>query len=208
MTNGKIIAIVGGPRAGKSFLVEKLARHYGGIPILEGEEHDFPERIREDIQKNIRPLERIVWFRNKLVKEFFKALNLKNEGKTVVIDNFWISYQLYIDALAKDFEGEIIHDIASIDRETLLWPDLTILLTLSEDGIREFVKRGGREFDNSEEFIKNQALPVHKLHTDFFNKEEVKDNVLIIQRDSIDFEKEEDFNDLIESIENRIEAGP
>ncbi len=202
--NGKIIAIVGGPRAGKSYLVDKLAKYYGGVAILEGEEQDFPERIREDIQQNIRPLERIVWFRNKLVKEFSKALDLKKEDKTVVIDNFWISYQLYIDALAKDFEGEIIHDIASIDRETLDWPDLTILLSLSENGIREFVKRGGREFDNSEEFIQNQALPVHKLHFDFFSNEEMKDNVLIIQRDDIDFEKEEDFNDLIETIENRI----
>lgn len=199
---GKIIAIVGGPRAGKSFLVDKLAKHYAGVAILEGEEQDFPERIREDIQKNIRPLERIVWFRNKLVKEFFKASELKKEGKIVVIDNFWISYQLYIDALAKDFEGDIIHDIASIDRATLEWPDVTILLSLSEDGIRKFVKQGGREFDNNEEFIVNQALPVHRLHMEFFNREEIKDKVLIIQRDELDFDNEEDFSSLLEKVDS------
>ena len=200
--NGKIIAIVGGPRAGKSFLVDKLAKHYNGKAILEGEEHDFPDRIREDIQENIRPLERIVWFRNKLVKEYFNALELKGQGKIVVIDNFWISYQLFIDALAKDFEGEIIHDIATIDRQTLEWPDLTILLSLSEDGIRDFIKRGGREFDNSEDFILNQALPIHKLHTEFFNREEIKNKkVLVIERDNLDFSKDDDFQFLIEKIE-------
>lgn len=200
--NGKIIAVVGGPRSGKSFLVDKLAKHYGGTAILEGEERDFPDRIREDIQENIRPLERIIWFRNKLVKEYLKALELKSQGQILVIDNFWISYQLYIDALTKDFEGEIIHDIASIDRQTLEWPDLTILLSLSEEGIRDFIKRGGREFDNSEEFIKDQALPIHKLHVDFFSRDEIKSkNVLIIERDNLDFSEDDDFKFLIEKIE-------
>ncbi len=204
MSNGKIIAVVGGPRSGKSFLVNLLAKHYGGVAILEGEEKDFPERIREDIQKNIRPLERIAWFRNKLVKEYFRAVEMKKEDKIVIVDNFWISYQLYIDALAKDFEGEVIHDIAFIDRQTLPWPDLTVLLSLSEDGIRDFVKRGGREFDNSEDFIKNQALPIHKLHNDFFTKEDVKEKVIVVQRDNLDFSNESDFRNLIQKIDGRI----
>ncbi|MDQ5957340.1 MAG: hypothetical protein QG614_315 [Patescibacteria group bacterium] len=204
MSKGKIIAIVGGPRSGKSFLVGLLAKHYEGVAILEGEERDFPERIREDIQKNIRPLERIAWFRNKLVKEFFRAIELKQQGKIVVIDNFWISYQLYIDALAKDFEGEVINDIAFIDRKTLEWPDLTVLLTLSEDGIRDFVKLGGREFDNNENFIKNQALPIHKLHNDFFTKEDIQEKVIVVQRDNLDFYNEGDFKNLIQKIDDRI----
>lgn len=200
--NGKIIAVVGGPRAGKSFLVDKLAKHYNGRAILEGEEHDFPDRIREDIHENIRPLERIAWFRNKQVKEYLKALELKNQGQVVVIDNFWISYQLYIDALAKDFEGEIINNIASIDRQTLEWPDVTVLLSHSESGIRDFIKRGGREFDDSEEFIQNQALPIHKLHTEFFNREEIKSKkVLIVERDNLDFSNGSDLQALIEKID-------
>lgn len=200
MKKGKIIAVVGGPRSGKSFLVKLLAKHYKGTPILEGEEQDFPERIREDIQKNIRPLERIIWFRNKLVKEYNRALNIKEGGGIAVVDNFWISYQLYIDALAKDFEGEIIHDIAEIDKKTLQWPDVVILLSLSENGIRNFIKRGAREFDKNEEFIKNQALPVHKLHYAFFKQKNIKDKVIIIKRDRLDFTNKDDFKNLIEKI--------
>jgi deoxyadenosine/deoxycytidine kinase len=203
MNQGKIIAVVGGPRSGKSFLVSRLAEYYKGVAILEGEESDFPERIREDIQKNIRPLERIVWFRNKLVQEYLKAIKKKEEGHVVITDNFWISYQLYIEALANDFEGELINNVALIDRETLPWPDAVILLTLSEEGVRNFIKRGGREFDQTEEFIQKQALPVHRLHEKFFSREGMQKNVLIIQRDELDFEKQEDLQTLIEKIEGR-----
>lgn len=200
MNPGKVIAVVGGPRSGKSFLVERLAKHYEGVAILEGEEQDFPERIREDIQKNIRPLERIAWFRNKLVREYFRAIEMKREGKIVVIDNFWLSYQLYIDALAKDFEGSIIHDLAEIDRLTIEWSDIVIFLSLSEKGIRDFIKRGGREFDQSEDFIKNQALPIHKLHDAFFSREDIKERVISVQRDNLDFADKKDFSALVEKI--------
>lgn len=202
MSTGKIIAIVGGPRSGKSFLVDRLSKHYDGVAIMEGEEQDFPERIREDIQKNIRPLERITWFRNKLVREYFRAVEMKREGKTVVIDNFWLSYQLYIDALAKDFEGDIIHDLAEIDRLTIEWPDIVIFLSLSEQGIRDFIKRGGREFDQSEDFIKNQALPIHKLHDVFFSREDIKGKVISVPRDGLDFADEKDFKTLLEKIDS------
>ncbi len=201
MTNGRIIAIVGGPRSGKSFLVDRLSKHYKGVTILEGEEQDFPERIREDIQQNIRPLERITWFRNKLVKEYFYALNLRKAGKTAIIDNFWISYQLYIDALAKDFEGDIIRNFAEIDRLLIEWPDVVVFLSLSEKRVRDFIKRGGRGFDNSEDFIQNQALPIHKLHNEFFTRKDIREKVIIIQRDQLDFANEGDLKNLIDKID-------
>jgi deoxyadenosine/deoxycytidine kinase len=201
MNQGKIIAVVGGPRSGKSFLVSRLAQHYKGIAVLEGEESDFPLRIKEDIQENIRPLERIMWFRNKQVREYFKAIKEKEEGHIVVTDNFWISYQLYTGAIADGFEEELINDVAQIDRDTLPWPDVIILLTLQEEALRDFIKRGGRQFDQTEEFIQKQALPVHRLHEEFFNREGIREKTIIIQRDDLDFEKENDLRKVIEKIE-------
>ncbi len=201
MNQGKIIAVVGGPRSGKSFLVSRLAQYYKGIAVLEGEESDFPLRIKEDIQENIRPLERIMWFRNKQVREYFKAIKEKEEGHIVVTDNFWISYQLYTGAIADGFEEGLINDVAQIDRDTLPWPDVIILLTLQEEVLRNFIKRGGRQFDQTEEFIQKQALPVHRLHEEFFNREGVREKTIIIQRDDLDFEKENDLHKVIEKIE-------
>lgn len=127
---------------------------------------------------------------------------MKRDGKTVVIDNFWLSYQLYIDALAKDFEGSIIHDLAEIDRLTIEWPDIVIFLSLSEQGIRDFIKRGAREFDQSEDFIQNQALPIHKLHDVFFSREDIKERVISVPRDKLDFADEKDFKGLVEKIDS------
>lgn len=197
--NGIVIAVVGGPRSGKSFLVDLLAKHYGGVAVLE--EQDFPERICEDIEKNIRPLERIIWFRNKMVKAYFHALEMKSEGKVVVMDTFWVTYQLYIETLTEGFEREVILDIAEIDRLTLQWPDITIFLSHGEQGVRDFIKRGGRLFDQSEEYIQNQALPIHKIHDDFFNRVEVKKKVIKIPRDGMDFSNEKDFKNLLKKID-------
>lgn len=86
MVKGKIICVVGAPRTGKSFLVNKLSEYIQAKAFYEGEENDFPLRLQEDIAKNIRPMERILWFRNKLVDQYTQALALKAQGETVVSD--------------------------------------------------------------------------------------------------------------------------
>lgn len=108
---GRIIAIVGAPRSGKSFLAKRLVEHYGGRAFFEGEEINFPARIKEDIAKNIRPLERVLWFRNKLVEKYRVALRHKQKGELVILDTFWISYQLFIDALVKGFERALLRSV-------------------------------------------------------------------------------------------------
>ncbi len=50
---GRIIAIVGAPRSGKSYLARRLATYFNAELFLEGEEGEFPSRIEEDIAKNI-----------------------------------------------------------------------------------------------------------------------------------------------------------
>ncbi|EKE10703.1 MAG: hypothetical protein ACD_15C00212G0024 [uncultured bacterium] len=203
--SGKIIAVIGAPRSGKSFLAGLLAGHYNGKIILEGEEIDFPERICEDIEKNIRPLERILWFRNKLVKEYLVAQEYKEKGETIILDVFWIGYQLFIDALSNGFENDVLKDMAEVDRKTLDYPDVIIFLSVTEKSIRKFIKLGGRKFDNSEDYIINQALPVNKLYHDFLEKNQhLFNKVITIQRDSMDFSRAGDFQDIVQQIDSSL----
>jgi len=201
---GKIIAVVGAPRSGKSFLVQKLADHFKAETFLEGEEGEFPARIEEDIKNNIRPLERILWFRTMLVDRYLKAMELREQGKTVILDVFWMSPQMFIDTLLEGFERELMWHVGRQDQKILGWPDLTIFLKVTETSIRKFITLGGRDFDNSEEFIQKQALPVNQMHIDFFENENAK-NILTIDRDALDFERREDFNALIAKIHDRLE---
>jgi deoxyadenosine/deoxycytidine kinase len=199
---GKIIAVVGGPRSGKSFLSCLLAKHYNAKVILEGEEVDFPERIREDIEKNIRSLERILWFRNMLARKYLQALEYREKKKTVILDTFWMSYRLHIDALISGFPKEVISEVAEIDERLLGYPDVIIFLNTKEKMIRKFIKLGGRKFDNSEKFIIEQALPIQKLHQEFLEKyDNPAGKLIIVPRDTLDFEKPSDFQDIINRIE-------
>lgn len=200
--NGKIIAVVGGPRSGKSFLSRLLAKHYGAKILLEGEEADFPERIREDIEKNIRPLERILWFRNMLVRKYLQAQEYKQKEEIVILDTFWMSYRLHIDALISGFPKEIISEVAKIDEQLLGYPDVIIFLSAEEKTIRKFIKLGGRKFDDSEKFIIEQALPIQELHQNFLERySNPAGKLIVVHRDLLDFEKPSDFQDIINRIE-------
>lgn len=204
MSKGKIITIVGAPRSGKSFLAKKLADHYKARLFLEGEQGDFPARIEEDIKENIRPLERVLWFRTKLANTYLEALKLKNMGHIVILDVFWMSPQMFIDALLNGFERELMWSVAHQDRQLLGYPDLTIFLKISESGIRKFIKQGGRSFDQSEDFIIKQAIPVNQMHSEFFSKQGPEMKVLIIDRSSLDFDKDVDFKSLLSQIKSNL----
>lgn len=204
MNQGKIIAIVGAPRSGKSFLAKKLSDYYKAKLFLEGEQGDFPERIEEDIEKNIRPLERVLWFRTKLIKTYLEALKLKNEGHTVILDVFWMSPHMFIDTLLEGFERELMWDVAYIDKQLFGYPDLIIFLKTSEEGIRRFIERGGRSFDQSDDFIIKQVMPVNQMHSEFFEKQNTGMKVLTIDRTSLDFDSKADFQRLIIQVESNL----
>jgi deoxyadenosine/deoxycytidine kinase len=200
---GKIIAIVGAPRSGKSFLARKLATHYNAQLFLEGEESELPLQIKEDIAKNIRPLQRILWFRAMYIKKYLKALKFRKEGYMVILDAFWITPQMFIDTLLEGFERELMWDIAYQDQKLFGWPDLIIFLKISEKSMRKFITLGSRSFDQSEDFILKQALPVNKIHSEFFVKHHTA-NVATIERDALDFEKNEDFQLLANKIDSNL----
>ena len=198
MSEGRIIAVVGGPRSGKSFLTKKLAEYYGGTPFIEEE---LPIRIQENLKKGMRDIERHLWFRNQQVKIYLEAEELKRQGRIVILDNFWISYQLYLESTT-GFEREVVDELAEIDRQMFGWPDLVILLHNSEEGIREFVKKGKREFDNSEEYIQRTILPINAIQEKFFKGQQSKRNVVVIDRDGLDFKESNHFEELLERIKS------
>ncbi len=204
MKKGKIIAVIGAPRSGKSFLAKLLADYYKGVLILEGEEADFPKRIKEDIEKNIRPVERIIWFRNELIKKYLKAEKLRESGKTVILDTFWISSLPYVRPLLKGFEVKLIMNLLRLDEKIMAWPDVTILLDVSNRKIKDFIIKGGRNFDSSDEFLINQANPINSDHKKIFSQSKYRNKIIKINRDNLDFEKESHFKRVLKIIENNL----
>lgn len=198
---GKIIAVVGAPRSGKSFLAQKIALYYKTRVFLEGEEEDFPKRILEDIQLNIRPLERILWFRNKITHNYFKALHDKRQGRTVVLDTCWLDTRPYNDILVSGFERTVLNDLFRTDAHLLPWPDTVIYLKNSMDRTRTFQKVGKREFDAGELFFKEQIRPLMESYEKYFSQKNMQSRIVTIDRTNLDFSKRKDFMTIIQTIE-------
>jgi deoxyadenosine/deoxycytidine kinase len=198
---GRIIAVVGAPRTGKSYLVKKLAEHYRGSAFYEGEESDIPERIKEDIAQNIRPLERTLWFRNRLVDNYQKALDVRSAGGIAVLDSVYIAVDLYVSFITQDaFEQQILRDLAQSDIRAYGMPDKIIHLTSTEEKIKEFIQKGGRTFDAGESYFDEHVLPVEKAWREYLENHVDKNLVVEINRADLDFEKQEDFESLLSQI--------
>ncbi len=196
---GKIIAITGGPRTGKSTLVKLLAKKLSAKSFLEGEEKDFPPRIWEDIQTGSRMLELLVWFRNKGVKDYLEAMKIKENGGVVILDAFWATNDVYVDEWISDqLEKDIMKDLAKTDYATLPWPDLVISLYSNKEKIKEFESLGGRKFELTEQFLQKQAN-LNNTHEKYFRSLK-RSNIKFIDRSNLDYSDPKQLECLIEEI--------
>jgi deoxyadenosine/deoxycytidine kinase len=203
MPNGTIIAITGGPGLGKSTLTKALADHYRAWAILEGEEADLPERIREDIRDHKRILELDLFFRNKNVSDYLRALKIKSEGGVAMLDTFWMTNDVYIEEwLEEGFEKELLRHMTQMDRGFLPPPDVTICITASETTIREMILRRGRKFEMNEGVIR-KFIAMAKAQEAFFRKWDLP-NTFYFDRTGLDFNVAKDLRQFTEVIDKHI----
>ena len=200
--HGKIISIVGAPGCGKSFLVNKLATYYKGIAILEGEETDLPKQIIRDLKYRDKNYEVFLWWRNKLAGEMLYAQKIKNSGKIVITDNFWMNNETYIDYFFHGFEKKIMKEISLIDRKLLSWPDAVIVLSTSLKHTRDIIKTRKRSFENLEKYI-TMVKSVDLQHKKLFKN---NPRVIFINRTNMDFNKKSDLNRIIKKINELLSS--
>lgn len=192
----KIIAVIGAPGVGKSFLVQKLIKKLNASSILE-EAEKLPERILENFRKDIRHMETILWFRNKCIDDIKKAQELKKKGKTVVMDTCLLSNELHITTLTMGFERQILLKQAKEDRKFIPQPDVLVCLDASESKIKELTMKRGRDFDTTEKFLKRN-FSIRKAHSDYYKKS--KNKIVYINRDNLDFSNDRDLQKVIDKI--------
>ena len=195
----KIIAIVGAPGSGKSFLVQKLAEHYQAEAFLEGEESIFPEFILESLKKNEYDLKMIKWFRNQRIKEIKEAQKLVMQGKRLILDTFWLSNECYLKVMTDKKEQLEAVELCAQDRKNLPLPDLIIYLKASENVIRKFMEQRKRSFEDENHV--DQALEIEKEHEQVFTSKKFK-NLIILPRDNLDFNRKEDLHQIINIIDS------
>lgn len=195
-----VMGVIGAPGVGKSFLVKELGKHLHTETILEKVE-EIPERIIENFKRDIRQMETILWFRNKCISNMERAIRLKEEGKMVVMDTCLISNELHITTMTSGFEREILLQQADFDRKYLPRPDVIVFLDASEEKIREFTLKRGRDFDTTERFVQRNLL-IRKAHQDYYQKN--KKSVLYVNRNNMDFKKIKDVKIILNQIKKYL----
>ncbi|MFA6461722.1 MAG: deoxynucleoside kinase [Candidatus Woesearchaeota archaeon] len=195
---GKIITIIGAPGSGKSFLARKLAPRLNAQLFLEGEVEDFPKEVLDKLGDYYCDLKLFIWFTNKLIKEMKEAQKLKETGKTVILDTFWMIDECYLEFVREDTERKEAMKILEENKKNLQLPDKIIMLKASEDKIVKQMKKRDRSFENEEIVKKNLFLA--KEYERIFTKKKFGDRLIIIDREKLDFEKEEDLKEIIEKI--------
>ena len=203
---GKLISLVGTPASGKTFLVNKLCNFFKFTPIYEKPKKGFPQEIINNLKTQSNFFQTILWFRNRQIQNYKKALNLCNKGINVVLDTPFYQNQLYIDLYIPDnFEREILYKMGQLDIENYCFPDCTIFIKATCEDIQNFLlkRKGRREWETKIfcNFIKKIAPLANKYMFSIAND---IPNLITIKRGEFDFEKEEEFLRLVRKIEDLL----
>lgn len=191
-----IISIIGAPGVGKTFLTKKLAEYLHAEVILE-KDNEIPKRVIESLENNIRPIETVLWFRNKLIKNIGRAISMKRSGKTVIMDSCLITNELHIKIMTPGYERKILLEQADLDKKYIPNPDVIIFLNASAKTIKNFTLKRGRSFDTSKTYLKRNQL-IRRTHQEYYKKN--KDSMIYINRDKLDFNKKDDLIKVINKV--------
>lgn len=196
---GKIVAIIGPMRCGKSYLTKKLAEHYGVPYFLEGEEADMPASIIEDMRKNTHPVERFRYFRDISVANHIAAEKLVAHAPIVFIDTFWFNNAPWIGIYdASDEERAVMRGIFASDAASLPRPAFAVYLKANVETSKRLAALGGRTF---EEDLEEQMIKLKSAYGSFMVSSAPDFPFTEIDRSGLDFDRPEDLRLVVEKID-------
>ena len=118
------------------------------------------------------------------------------------MDTYWITYPIYIPIYTKGFKRKIAEELADLDFKLLSLPDVTIYLKPTEKVMKDYMRKRKRDWEKDKGFWK-LMVKVKEAHEEFFEKNKIK-NLIVVDKSKMDFEREEDFKELISQIDEKI----
>lgn len=198
------IAIAGNIGCGKTTLTRMLAKHYGWEPKFEAVTYNpYLEDYYKDIERWGFNLE--VYF---LKQRFLDILDIAKSDHTIIQDRS-IFEGVYIFVANNYAQG----NLSERDYETFMClfeqmmglvkePDLMIYLRASLPHLIGNIQKRGREYEQSIQIDYLQGL--NERYEDFI-QDKYKGKVLILEKDSLDFEHNpDDFRGITEKIDAQL----
>lgn len=179
--NGTVIACIGAPGVGTSFLIKQLACKNMLPAFFEGEEGIFPPSVLEVLNSELDNMERYTWIaeRTKLMLE--RAHAIAREGIDCYVDGDVLLLEAWLAAETGSESPVFLK--TWLEENVPLKADKVIVLTASEEKIRENIRRRGRGSEQSE-FIAARALRISKACIDLEKKH---DHVRVLDRSDLEF---------------------
>lgn len=198
------IAIAGNIGSGKSTLTRMLARHYGWEPRFEAVEHNpYLEDYYKDIHRWSFNME--VYF---LKERFRDVIEIQQSSNTIIQDR-----SIYEGVYVFMENNKAMGNLSDRDYETYMelfeqimdvvkFPDLMIYLRCSVPHLVGNIQKRGRDYEQQMqlEYIEN----LNRRYDDFITNK-YKGQVMIIDKDGLDFEHEpKDFAQIIDRIDQTL----
>lgn len=200
----KHIAISGNIGSGKSTLAEKLAKHYGWIPLFESVENNpYLRDFYEDMTRWAFHLQ--VYFLN---SRFRQINEIRNNEKTIVQDRT-IYEDAHIFAANLRKSGHITErdyqsyfDVFNSMIEFVKPPDLLIYLRADIPKLVKQIEKRGRDFEYA---IRIDYLKNLNEHYETWISKYTQGKLLIIDVNTLDFvERVEDFAFVISRVDYEL----
>lgn len=161
---GAIIAAFGIPGSGKSTTTKEIGKLLKIKTFHEPEEGEWGEAVKDrSIVGNFTAL---MWFRSIRIPQYFKAMTLKENGETVMLDScydklFYLYYNKqgieWLITKEDPYYPEMI-SIAEKDYQILQDIDVLVFFKQTEENWKKFISKRNRKLDQESDFKKSFIL--------------------------------------------------
>jgi len=191
----KHIAVEGVLKSNKTKLATVLSKKIGGKVVLDKTDNPYLKDFYED-KEGASLLAQLVF----LVNRYHQQMNLMQRSlfeERLICDYLFEKDKIFAYQTLSDDELVVYEKIFSIFIERLAKPDLVIYLQIS---LPTLVRRIAKAGDALERNISEKYLEdiLEAFDYFFFNYQSVP--LLVVRSDGLDFDQEEDIDDLLEKI--------
>lgn len=199
--NGEVIAFISAPGVGTSFLTKQMACKNMLPGFFEGEEGIFTPNVLSVLNNENDSLERYDWLagRTKLMLE--RAHTIARTGMNCYVDGDVLLMEAWLAAEIGDKSPVFLKKW--LEENMHLMAHKIVVLTASDEKIRENIKQRGRASEQSD-FIKERALRIGRACADLKKKYK---HVGVLDRSDLEFTDSETLafvDKFIQSIPSRL----
>lgn len=189
------IAVEGVLKCGKSELAKKLSEKIGGRLILDRRENPYLKEFYDE-KEGAAFLAQLVFLVNRYHQQS-ALLQRDLFAERIFCDYLFEKDKIYAYQTLTDEELQVYEKIFSIFSGKIARPDLTIYLQITPPTLKKRISSHGLPVEKniSEKYLEDlmEAFDYY-----FFNYQATP--LLVVKADDLDFDNEDDINDLIEKI--------